>query len=90
MTVLRPRSKLVYFRVSEDEYEQLSALCRTVGARSLPDLVRRSLLEKLYRHGAEGDGLEALAARIERLSKMIEELREKLDEGARVKPAARM
>ena len=90
MTVLRPRSKLVYFRVSEDEYEQLSALCRTVGARSLSDLVRRSLLEKLYRHGAEGDGLEALVARIERLSKMIEELREKLDEGARVKPAARM
>ena len=90
MTVLRPRSKLVYFRVSEDEYEQLSALCRTVGARSLSDLVRQSLLERLDRRAADGDGLEALAERIERLSKMIEELREKLEEGGRVKSAPRM
>jgi hypothetical protein len=89
VTVLRPRSKLVYFRVSEDEYQQLSALCERLGARSLSDLVRTSLL-RLNMRGADEDGLESLAARIERLTRLVEELRQKLDEGPGVKVSRKL
>lgn len=90
MTVLRPRSKLVYFRVSEDEYQQLSALCERLGARSLSDLVRTSLLQRLNMRGADEDGLESLAAGIERLTRMVEELRQMLDESPRVKVSRKL
>lgn len=90
MTVLRPRSKLVYFRVSEDEYQQLSALCERLGARSLSDLVRTSLLQRWNMRAADEEGLESLAARIERLTRLVEELRQKLDESPRVKVSRKL
>lgn len=90
MTVLRPRTRLVYFRVSEDEYERLNSLCHQAGARSLSDLVRRSLLERNGPEGAGGLAVEALAQRIDRLARLIEELRQKLDESREAKPPLRM
>lgn len=90
MTVLRPRTRLVYFRVSEDEYERLNALCHQAGARSLSDLVRRSLLERSGPDGAGGEAVEALAERIDRLARLIEELRQRFDESPEVKPGLRM
>ncbi len=40
MSVLKRRSKMVSFRLSEQEYESLQALSSECGARSLSDLVR--------------------------------------------------
>lgn len=82
MAVLRPRTRLVYFRVSEDEYEKLHALCHQVGARSLSDLVRKSLLEDTDSHGCRQDDVVALVERIDRLLRVIEELREKFEQTA--------
>lgn len=79
MAVLKPRTKLVYFRVSEEEYQRLHALCHEVGARSLSDLVRRSLLDDAGSRENSGGHVEALAERIERLARVVEELREKFE-----------
>ncbi|HKW98200.1 MAG TPA: hypothetical protein VJN43_10735 [Bryobacteraceae bacterium] len=40
MTVLKRRSRMVSFRLSEEEYEGLRQICLTVGARSLSDIAR--------------------------------------------------
>lgn len=90
MTVLRPRTRLVYFRVSEDEYQRLNSLCHQVGARSLSDLVRRSLLEGLGGEDGDGQRIENLAERIDRLTRLIEELRQKFEDSPSLKPAPRM
>ena len=41
------RSRLVTFRVSAEEYEQLSTSCINVGARSMSDFARASVLQHL-------------------------------------------
>ena len=43
MPVLSRRSKLVSFRISEEEYIELTQLCRDHRARSLSDLVRDTM-----------------------------------------------
>jgi hypothetical protein len=43
MVVLRKRSRLVYFRVSDLEFEKLMELCRRAGANSLSELVRDAM-----------------------------------------------
>ncbi len=44
MPVLKPRNRLVNFRLSEDEYERLKASCALHGARSLSDFARAAVL----------------------------------------------
>jgi hypothetical protein len=41
------RSRLVTFRVSSEEYEQLLTSCISVGARSMSDFARASVLQHL-------------------------------------------
>lgn len=43
MSVLKPRSRLVYFRVSEDEFQLFNHLRESTGARSLSDLARTAI-----------------------------------------------
>jgi len=43
MSVLRRRTRLVYFRVSEEEYTQLEDACQTFGLRSISDAVRTAV-----------------------------------------------
>ena len=51
MAVLRPRSRLVYFRVSEEEYDLFAGMCQSEGARSISDLARLAL-QHLAQHRA--------------------------------------
>jgi hypothetical protein len=51
VAVFKPRERLVYFRVSEDEFRQFSSVCEQGGARSLSDLARNAVQRLL----AEGD-----------------------------------
>ena len=60
MAVLKPRERLVYFRVSEDEFRQFSTVCEQGGARSVSDLARNAV-QRLIADGQrqrEGDELE--------------------------------
>lgn len=45
MTVLRPRNRLVNFRVTEEEFTQLKDACRLSSARSVSDFARGAVLE---------------------------------------------
>jgi uncharacterized protein (DUF1778 family) len=44
MPVPRPRTKLVNFRVSDEEYEALRSACTRHGARSISDFARLAVL----------------------------------------------
>ncbi len=79
MTVMKTRSKLVYFRVSEDEYAWLHAMCERTGARSLSDLVRTFLRERRDKGLTDSGGVEGLEERMAKLTEMLEKLEAKLD-----------
>ena len=69
MTLLRNRTKVVYFRVSEAEFERYMDFCRAQGVRSISDLAR-SGLENLVAEG-HGDTLSGLNERVTALNSLI-------------------
>lgn len=77
MTVLRPRSRSISVRLSEEEFAALQAVCAATGARSISDLARRAMQEVLERVDAEsassltGNGH---SVQIKSLERKVEEL----------------
>jgi hypothetical protein len=69
MTLIRSRTKVVYFRVSEAEFERYMAFCRAQGVRSISDLAR-SGLENLVADD-QGYTLSGLTQRVAALSGLI-------------------
>ncbi len=60
MAVFKPRERLVYFRISEEEFRQFSSACEQGGARSVSDLARNAV-QRLIAEGQrrqEGNELE--------------------------------
>jgi hypothetical protein len=47
MSVLRPRTRLVNFRLSDDEFDRLRASCALHGSRSISEFARTSVLERM-------------------------------------------
>ncbi len=48
LTTIKPRTRLVYFRISEDEFNRFCSLCEAQGVRSVSELARlavRTLLQ---------------------------------------------
>jgi hypothetical protein len=74
MPVLKPRSRLVYFRVSEDEFHEFSEMCTAAHARSISDLARSAMkqLRKQQSHD------EMLADRLKSFDELILRVNEKL------------
>jgi uncharacterized protein (DUF1778 family) len=54
MSVLKPRNRLVIFRLNEEEYESLKAAYSLKGARSISDFARSAVL----RSAATEEGTE--------------------------------
>ena len=52
MPIYRPRTRLVNFRVNEEEYATMCAACSQNGARSISDFARLAVL----RHAAADEG----------------------------------
>jgi hypothetical protein len=52
MTDLKKKSRLVIFRVPDDDYTALAAWTTTSGARSVSEFVRIAVLEKVQTLGA--------------------------------------
>ena len=77
MAVLKPRNRLVYFRVSEEEFQLFTSMCQVAGARSISDLVRVALqrLAQERKLHAEDVFLEKLKLINEEMS----ELRQKVE-----------
>jgi hypothetical protein len=74
MTVLKRRTRLIGFRLSDEEYCELEALCASEGARSLSDFVRSSLLKML----AEGGGEFPVETELRRLKRRVTELQRRV------------
>jgi len=82
MPVLKRRSKMVSFRLSEQEYQDLVALCISRDVRSLSDLARdamHGLLGTSKRNGngnGNGDDIETAVAELHgRMAEMDRELK---------------
>jgi dynactin complex subunit len=77
MAVLKPRNRLVYFRVSEEEFQLFSGMCELEGARSISDLARLALqrLAQEHRLNTEDDFIGKLKA----INEVLNELGEKVE-----------
>ena len=81
MTVLKPRTRMISVRLSEEEYSALRRLCSMTGARSVSDLTRdsmRVLLNGANREGTFGANLEEFRSEIRNLNKKVERLAEEI------------
>jgi hypothetical protein len=73
---MRPRNRLVYFRLSEDEFQELNELCRDASARSISDVARQAVQNMIQNHRKQPSAEPAVAVQVnmERLVEMIEHL----------------
>lgn len=81
MTVLKPRSRMISVRVSEEEYTALRDMCSLTGARSVSDLTRdamRSVLNGVNRTGTFETHLDEFRAGIRNLEEKVEQLEAKI------------
>ena len=77
MAVLKPRSRMISVRLSEEEYAALRQLCHVTGARSVSDLTRdamRGLLESGTREDVLGTRIEEFRTQMKSLDSKIESL----------------
>jgi hypothetical protein len=77
VAVLKPRERLVYFRVSEDEFRQFVSVCEQAGARSVSDLAR-SAVQRLIADGHRHREDEELADKMYKLERLIAAVTEQL------------
>lgn len=75
MRVLRPRSRIVSIRMSEEEFTTLRRVCVATGARSLSDLAREAMRGLM--NGAN-QGSDGEASRIE-YSAQMRDLEQKVE-----------
>src|SRR5882672_7989524 len=76
MPILKPRNRLVYFRISEEEFRKVSDMCESEGARSLSDLARQAM-QRLIQDGSQGaDG--QIVEKLKTIDAIIYELNQKL------------
>jgi hypothetical protein len=81
MTILKPRSRMISVRLSEDEYESLRTLCMSTGARSVSDLTRDAmqiLLKKSSEDNTISGYMDDVRAQISALDHKIEVLSERI------------
>jgi hypothetical protein len=83
MSLTPSRTKVVYFRVSEAEFERYMAFCRSQGVRSISDLAR-SGLEILERVTALSGLIAGLSGTIQGLTEIVsnKKLDASLEKGA--------
>lgn len=77
MAVLKPRERLVYFRVSEDEFRQFVSVCEQAGARSVSDLARNAV-QRLIAEGQQQREKQQVEEKIVVLERLIAAVTEQL------------
>ena len=77
MSVLNPRNRLVNFRLSEVEFEDLKAACARQGARSISDFARSSVLRCLEDSSGDPDQSNG---RLENLDQKVNELETRVEQ----------
>lgn len=77
MAVLRPRSRSISVRLSEEEFATFQRLCASTGARSVSDFARKAMQEILDRIRRDGTSVESgveYHAQIRNLEQKVDEL----------------
>lgn len=77
MTVLKPRSRIISVRLSEEEYSALRKRCDVTNARSVSDLTRdamRALLDGQGRDKTLAGFIEEFGKQIRRIDQRMERL----------------
>ena len=82
MAVTKPRTRLVNFRVSEDEFKSLREACETGGARSISDFARHAVLGAPEKGTNESE--EVLRLRLALIEEKMGEVDAKLFQIARL------
>ena len=73
MAVLRPRERLVYFRVTEDEFHQFVSVCEQEGARSVSDLARNAVQRLIAECNRNREDRE-VTPKVEKLEQIVADL----------------
>ena len=85
MTVIKPRKRLVNFRLTEEEYQHLTVACSLRGSRSLSDFARSAVLRSTDSpEQAVGYRLATLDQKVLELESCIMRLINLLNAGERV------
>lgn len=74
MPVLKPKNRVIVFRISEDDYRKVQQLSDRVGARSLSEYARTVLLRSADPGGGEPQTLTALATRLSDIEAKLDRL----------------
>lgn len=77
MTVLKPRSRKVSVRLSEEEYVALRRICSLTSARSVSDVTReamRAVVKDVNREDQVGRHLDEFRAGMKILERKVEQL----------------
>jgi hypothetical protein len=86
MSVLRPRNRLVNFRLSQQEYETVKAVYALRGARSVSDFARTAVLRSAgvaeSSHGPAQSHLSNLEHKVAELESRVTTLLRLLNDGA--------
>jgi hypothetical protein len=77
LPVYRPRTRLVNFRLSEEEYQQLKETCARSGARSVSDYARSSVLSGAAQAGVLA--AEFPSSRMDRIESLLERIDSRLE-----------
>jgi hypothetical protein len=86
MAILKPRSRLVYYRISEEEYERLTCLCKAGAARSLSDFTRQAVQRLMEENANVPDSHWGL--KLKEIEGLIVQLRRMLAQLAQLNPQA--
>lgn len=76
MPILKPRSRSISIRLSEDEFLTLKHLCSVTGARSVSDLTRNAM--RVVLNGVNGD--DRVGPRMDEFRPLLKNLERKIDE----------
>jgi hypothetical protein len=74
MPVLKPRNRVVVFRLTQDEYQDLKAVSSVRGARNISDFARSELLHSIG-HGrlsSVDQKLSNLESALQRVAQLLE------------------
>ena len=90
MSGLKPRNRLVNFRLTEEEYGRLAAVCARKGSPSISDFARAAILRTIEAEAAREGPLDTLLAalgdRLSDLERGFRSLAEPAVDGARRNP----
>lgn len=77
MPLKSPLTRIVYFRISEEDFKKLTCLCETQGVRSLSELARLAMQNMLGQSVAQPTTAD-IEMKLQQLERMLAELNQAL------------